>query len=107
MPDVHWIPGVAGRRFDTRQLVQRPGWDGDRLNRGAGRMSVRRTTSSRRGLVGDDRGIAAVEFALLAPIFCLLMAGVIDLGGVLFTKFQLDAAVTAGANFAQVNASNV
>jgi Flp pilus assembly protein TadG len=70
-------------------------------------MSVRRTTSSRRGLVGDDRGIAAVEFALLAPIFCLLMAGVIDLGGVLFTKFQLDAAVTAGANFAQVNASNV
>jgi Flp pilus assembly protein TadG len=70
-------------------------------------MSARRKSLGRRGLLGDNRGIAAVEFALLAPVFCLLMAGVVDLGGVLFTKFKLDAAVTAGANFAQVNAVNV
>ncbi|MGH6972065.1 MAG: hypothetical protein ACREEQ_10690, partial [Caulobacteraceae bacterium] len=31
----------------------------------------------------------------------------VDLGGALYTKFKLDSAVTAGANFAQVNASNV
>jgi Flp pilus assembly protein TadG len=60
-----------------------------------------------RGLAGDNRGIASVEFAMLAPMFCLLLAGVVDLGGALFTKFKLDAAVTAGANFAQVNATNV
>jgi Flp pilus assembly protein TadG len=59
------------------------------------------------GIAGDRRGIAAVEFALLTPVFCLLLAGVIDLGGALYTKFKLDAAVTAGANYAQINASSV
>ena len=53
------------------------------------------------------RGVAAVEFALVTPIFCLLLAGIVDLGGALYTKFKLDSAVTAGANFAQVNAGNV
>lgn len=51
--------------------------------------------------------MAAVEFALLAPMFCVLLAGVIDLGGVLFTRFKLESAVAAGANFAQMNATNV
>jgi Flp pilus assembly protein TadG len=62
---------------------------------------------SLRAFAGDRRGVAAVEFALVTPIFCLILAGIVDLGGALFTKFKLDAAVTAGANFAQVNAGNV
>jgi len=62
---------------------------------------------SARAFAGDRRGVAAVEFALVTPIFCLLLAGIVDLGGALYTKFKLDAAVTAGANFAQVNAGNV
>jgi Flp pilus assembly protein TadG len=62
---------------------------------------------SLRAFVGDRRGVAAVEFALVTPIFCLLLAGIVDLGGALYTKFKLDAAVTAGTNFAQVNAGNV
>jgi len=70
-------------------------------------MKSRRRLRIRRGLAGDERGMALVEFALLAPVFCLLLAGVIDLGGVLFTKFKLDAAVSAGANYAQLNAANV
>jgi Flp pilus assembly protein TadG len=67
-------------------------------------------TAARRflGAFGRDRrGVAAVELALLTPVFCLLLAGVVDLGGALFTKFKLDSAVTAGANYAQINASNV
>jgi Flp pilus assembly protein TadG len=60
-----------------------------------------------RDLGGDRGGIAAVEFALLTPVFCLLLAGVVDLGGALYTKFKLDSAVTAGANYAQINAANV
>jgi Flp pilus assembly protein TadG len=58
-------------------------------------------------LIDDRRGVAAIEFTLLVPVFCLLLAGIVDLGGALYTKFKLDAAVTAGANFAQINASNV
>jgi Flp pilus assembly protein TadG len=53
------------------------------------------------------RGAAAVEFALLAPLYCLLFAACIDFGAALHTKLQLDGAVAAGANYAQVNASAV
>jgi Flp pilus assembly protein TadG len=70
-------------------------------------MRNRTRTFSARAFGGDRRGVAAVEFALVTPIFCLLLAGIVDLGGALFTKFKLDSAVTAGANFAQVNAGNV
>jgi Flp pilus assembly pilin Flp len=55
----------------------------------------------------DTRGAAAVEFALIAPILCLLLAGAVDFGGALYTNLKLDAAVAAGANYAQVNAANV
>lgn len=66
-------------------------------------MTTRRPTD----LLRDRRGVAAVEFALLTPVFCLLLAGIVDLGGALYTKFKLDSAVTAGANYAQINAGNV
>jgi Flp pilus assembly pilin Flp len=55
----------------------------------------------------DSLGAAAVEFALAAPIFCLLLAAATDFGGALYTALKLDAAVAAGANYAQVNATNV
>ena len=58
------------------------------------------------GLANDD-GIAAVEFALLMPVFGLILAGIADVGGVLLTRFRLDAAVSAGANYAMVNAASV
>lgn len=55
----------------------------------------------------DDRGVAAAEFALIAPMFGLIVAGVSDFGGALFVKFNLDGAVSAAANYAILNASNV
>jgi Flp pilus assembly protein TadG len=53
------------------------------------------------------RGAAAVEFAVIAPILCLLLAGAVDFGGAIYTTLKLEAAVSAGANYAQVNALNV
>jgi Flp pilus assembly protein TadG len=70
-------------------------------------MRTRSRTLGVWAFANDRSGVAAVEFALVTPIFCLLLAGIVDLGGALYTKFKLDSAVTAGANFAQVNASNV
>lgn len=70
-------------------------------------MIHRSCSGQARRLVSDTAGMAMVEFALLTPVLCLLLAGVIDLGGALYTKFKLDSAVSAGANYAQVNASNV
>lgn len=55
----------------------------------------------------ERRGAAAVEFAMIAPIFCVLLAASVDFGGVLYTQLKLDSAVAAGANYAQVNNANV
>ncbi|HZL00180.1 MAG TPA: TadE/TadG family type IV pilus assembly protein [Caulobacteraceae bacterium] len=58
-------------------------------------------------LARDERGMAAVEFAILAPVFAVIFAGSADFGGVLYTQFRLNAAVSAGANYALVNAASV
>ncbi|MDR3539023.1 MAG: TadE/TadG family type IV pilus assembly protein [Acetobacteraceae bacterium] len=50
-------------------------------------------------------GTAAVEFALLAPLFILAFAGMIDLGNAIYTQIRLEAAVAAGANFAMLPTS--
>lgn len=71
-------------------------------------MKMRRADGARmRAFLSHDAGSAAVEFSLLSPVFCLVLVGTVDLGGVLHTKFRLDAAVSAGANYAVVNAANV
>lgn len=57
--------------------------------------------------LGDRSGVAAVEFALIAPTLILVLVGLIDLGGMIYTRFQLDAALNAGANYAMVNAASV
>jgi Flp pilus assembly protein TadG len=55
----------------------------------------------------DRRGVSAVEFALIAPIFGLMLAAAADFGGVLYVKFGLENSVSAAANYALLNASNV
>jgi Flp pilus assembly protein TadG len=52
-------------------------------------------------------GIAAVEFAIIVPIFLMLFMGVIDVGQMLYAYYQLDQAVAAGAQYAALNAANV
>jgi Flp pilus assembly protein TadG len=56
---------------------------------------------------GDVRASAAVEFAILAPVLGIILAGAVDLGGVVFTKFRIENAVSAGANYALVNATKI
>ena len=51
--------------------------------------------------------MSAVEFALISPVFCLILVATIDIGGALLTKYRLDAAVAAGLNYAQVNGPNL
>jgi Flp pilus assembly protein TadG len=59
--------------------------------------------SSRR----ERQGVAAVEFALYSVVFLAVLAGTVDIGNLIFSEFQLDATVSAGAQFAVVGASNV
>lgn len=52
-------------------------------------------------------GLAAIEFAMLAPFFLLLLVGMIDLGGFIYTSNRLETAVAAGAQYAANNAASV
>ena len=52
-------------------------------------------------------GFAAVEFAILVPVFLILLMGIIDLGQMLYAYYELDQAVAAGGEYAALNAANV
>lgn len=52
-------------------------------------------------------GAAAVEFALVAPFYMLLFVGVTELSMAMYNRFALNASVSAAANYAILNASQV
>ena len=73
-------------------------------------MSALRPNNALRRLFRSTQGGAAVEFAVLSPILCLVLAAAADFGGLVYTRFQVENAVSAAANLAivgedQVNAS--
>lgn len=58
-------------------------------------------------LLATTDATAAVEFAIVVPVFIMLFAGITDLGGALLTRFRLDAAAASAANYAMVKATSV
>jgi Flp pilus assembly protein TadG len=48
-------------------------------------------------LVRDNRGAAAIEFAVVAPVLLLLMMGMFDLGYNIYTDAQLEGSVQEAA----------
>jgi Flp pilus assembly pilin Flp len=55
------------------------------------------------GMVSDERGTTAVEFALAAPLFALVFGGVLATGLAMWTQVSLQRAVEAAARCAVVN----
>jgi Flp pilus assembly protein TadG len=55
----------------------------------------------------EQDGVAAVEFAIYALVFFMIVAAVVDIGLLLFTQSELDAAVSAGAEYAANSAALV
>ncbi|NTH16757.1 pilus assembly protein [Agrobacterium rhizogenes] len=55
----------------------------------------------------NAKGNAAIEFAVLAPIFILIMAVSFDIGSLIFARFQLEAAISNGASYATVHADQI
>jgi Flp pilus assembly protein TadG len=60
-----------------------------------------------RGFRIDARASAAVEFAFLAPVFLLILTASADFGLSMYDRFNLNAAVSAAANYALINAAEV
>jgi Flp pilus assembly protein TadG len=53
-----------------------------------------------------SRGQALVEFALIIPLFLLMLFGIIDIGRVIWANDALTNAAREGARFASVKGSN-
>jgi Flp pilus assembly protein TadG len=66
---------------------------------------IRRRNITRQGLGGRHRisGLAALEFALTAPLLSALFIGSVDSAQVYVATLQLSSAVTAGVNYALMN----
>lgn len=56
-----------------------------------------------RKMLRDESGAIAIEFAVFAIVFILLMGAVVDFGGLAYARFKLESAVSAASNYALVN----
>jgi Flp pilus assembly protein TadG len=62
-------------------------------------MRARRFPATLRRLLGADDGVAAVEFAMVGPVFFAMMIGTIELCLVMFVNIGIEAAVRDGARY--------
>ena len=54
-----------------------------------------------------SRAVAALEFALAAPVMLIFLGGVVDFGLAFYDKSRVAAGVAAGAEYALLNAATV
>ena len=59
----------------------------------------------RRRLWGDDRGAAAVEFALVFPLLAVMLFGIVEFGSVYNAQLMLTSAAREGARTMAVTGS--
>jgi Flp pilus assembly protein TadG len=52
--------------------------------------------------VEDTRGVAAVEFGIMIPLFGLMLVSVTDIGLSVYRKMQVESAAQAGAQYAML-----
>ncbi len=57
-------------------------------------------------MIGEDRATAAIEFALTAPVFLLVLMGIFDFGMQLYAKSVLSGAVNRAARDAALEGNN-
>ncbi|HWE07518.1 MAG TPA: TadE/TadG family type IV pilus assembly protein [Rhizomicrobium sp.] len=55
----------------------------------------------------SNQGLAALEFALLAPVLMALLVGLLDFGLAFQRQLQVNAAAQAGASYAVINGFDV
>jgi Flp pilus assembly protein TadG len=72
----------------------------------AGLTGLVRASARRRGrALACRRGAAAVEFAIIAPVFLVLVLGTVELGRAMWIKGSIQFAVEETSRYALVNTS--
>jgi len=70
------------------------------------RPKPRRIRPGARNIRRDERGVTAIEFAVIAPILVGMFISIVDLGLGLYTQVQLANAAQAGAAYAMQKGYN-
>lgn len=61
---------------------------------------IRRARHLASRFLNGTSGSVAVEFAMIAPVFLLTLAGIVDIGSAMTTKLSQNARITAAADYA-------
>jgi len=59
----------------------------------------------RHSVISNQRGVSAVEFALILPVFVVFLFGMINCGLLLWTQLGMEHGVVAAARCAAINPS--
>lgn len=65
-------------------------------------MSIFFKKQNRKG-IKDEKGQAMVEFALILPIFLLILCGILDMGWLFYNQLNLNNVCREGTRYAVVN----
>src|SRR6185312_14924915 len=60
----------------------------------------------RKNFAGNDSGVAAIEFAVLGAVLCMMVVAVGDLGLGFYSNMQVQNSAQAGAQYAAVHGFN-
>lgn len=63
------------------------------------KLRCRHIRSARRALLRNQQGITALEFAVIAPVFLVIVMGVIELSMIMYANTILEAATNSTARF--------
>ena len=69
------------------------------------RERIRRWPAAARALWRHSGGTAAIEFAIIAPVFLIMMLGIVEIGRAMWIKNTLQFAVEETTRYAMVNPS--
>jgi Flp pilus assembly protein TadG len=47
----------------------------------------------------DERGVSAIEFALIAPVLLISLLGVVDIGNVVYQRSDMESALRSGIQY--------
>lgn len=65
------------------------------------------TLGRARAPLRDSKGNAAIEFALVMPLFAVIFVGSADIGMLIFSRFKLEGAVSASVSYAVAHGDQV
>ena len=69
-------------------------------------MEKRHRAQFQRSIMWSDSGVAAVEFALIAPTFLIMFTGMLDMGQMVYAQSVLNGAVQLAAREASLEGAN-